>query len=210
MCELSNSRRSDSEGKTSWEDGDLAGAFTGQDYYQRLIAQANSVSIYRVIKYYNPKLTSGVTKIICPFKSHKGGREKTPSFQIFPETNSFYCYGCTAGSKTTDFVCKLEGTSKVDAAHKILSLFESSFDDSNFLDIQDVGETLELMIKFSSAVRIFRQSHFDEKSEVFIEHICSLYDQMNHKHKLTNNERLKSTIGKFIYIIDSYSPCYKL
>lgn len=35
---------------------------------------------------------------LCPF--HK---EKTPSFQIFTKTNSYYCFGCNKGGNTINF-----------------------------------------------------------------------------------------------------------
>jgi hypothetical protein len=211
MCELSNTGGSDSEGKTSWEDGDLREAFTGKDFYQTLIGQAGSIGLTRVIKLYNIKLPSGVTKITCPFKNHKGGRERSPSFQLFLHTNSFYCYGCQSHGNSVDFVSKMDGTSKVTAAQKILSLFESNFDEASFLDVQDLDGRMDLMVKFSNVVRNFRQTHFDEKSEAYIEAVCAAYDRLYAKHKLYNdNESLESAINKFIYVIDSYTPCYKL
>lgn len=211
MCELSNSNGSDSDGKTSWEDGDLREAFTGKDFYQTLISQAGSVGLSRVLKLYHVKVPAGVNKITCPFKNHKGGREKTPSFQLFFHTNSFYCYGCTSHGNSVDFVAKMDGINKVSAAQKILSLFEANFDEASFLDVQDLDGRMELMIKFSNAVRTFRHSHFDEKSETFIEHICTIYDRVYAKHKLhNNNEGLESAINKLIYVIDSYTPCYTL
>lgn len=203
MCELSNTGRSDNNSSTSWTDGDSSESFAGKDYYQKIIGQANSVSILKIFSIYNIKIPVGITKITCPLKSHKGGHERTPSFQLYLETNSFYCHGCTVWGKSTDLVSKMEGISKTDAASKILSLFQANFDESIYLDNQDIGEKLNLLTKFSDAVRNFRQSHFSEKSEIYIENICLVYDQLSDKHKL-NNEILKSIINKLIYVIDSY------
>ncbi len=38
---------------------------------------------------------------LCPFHN-----EKTPSFTIFPETSSFYCFGCHEGGDFIPFVMK--------------------------------------------------------------------------------------------------------
>lgn len=47
-----------------------------------------------------PLYQSGKTyKTLCPF--HK---EKNPSLVIFPDTNSWYCFGCGAGTTIVDFV----------------------------------------------------------------------------------------------------------
>ena len=43
---------------------------------------------------------------LCPFH-----QEKNPSFFIYPETNSFYCYGCQKGGNIITFVELLYGYS---------------------------------------------------------------------------------------------------
>ncbi|MBE6823503.1 MAG: DNA primase [Ruminococcaceae bacterium] len=40
---------------------------------------------------------------LCPFHS-----EKSPSFNIFPENGSFYCFGCGAGGDVITFIRKIE------------------------------------------------------------------------------------------------------
>ncbi|MBP3379682.1 MAG: DNA primase [Ruminococcus sp.] len=46
----------------------------------------------------------------CPFHS-----EKTPSFTVFPDTQSFYCFGCGAGGDVITFVMKAENLEFMDA-----------------------------------------------------------------------------------------------
>ena len=40
---------------------------------------------------------------LCPFHG-----EKTPSFNLYPETSSFYCFGCGAGGDVITFVKRIE------------------------------------------------------------------------------------------------------
>ncbi|MBQ7320440.1 MAG: DNA primase [Clostridia bacterium] len=40
---------------------------------------------------------------LCPFHS-----EKTPSFTVFPNTQSFYCFGCSAGGDVISFIMRAE------------------------------------------------------------------------------------------------------
>ena len=47
---------------------------------------------------------------LCPFHG-----EKTPSFTVYPETNSFYCFGCSAGGDVITFVKRIENLSYIDA-----------------------------------------------------------------------------------------------
>ena len=54
--------------------------------YKALIAKANSVDLSVILNHYNINYSN--TTIICPFKSHKGGREGSASFKIYLDTNS--------------------------------------------------------------------------------------------------------------------------
>ena len=46
----------------------------------------------------------------CPFHS-----EKTPSCTIYPEQQSFYCYGCGAGGDVITFIRRMENLSFMEA-----------------------------------------------------------------------------------------------
>ena len=47
---------------------------------------------------------------LCPFHG-----EKTPSFNLYPETSSFYCFGCGAGGDVITFIKKIENLDYLDA-----------------------------------------------------------------------------------------------
>lgn len=47
---------------------------------------------------------------LCPFHS-----EKTPSCTVYPETQSFYCFGCGAGGDVITFVMKSENLEYIEA-----------------------------------------------------------------------------------------------
>lgn len=66
---------------------------------------------------------------LCPFHS-----EKTGSFFVYPQTQSFYCFGCGTGGDTVTFIKKIENLEYVEAikflAEKAgLTVPESSVDD---------------------------------------------------------------------------------
>lgn len=50
----------------------------------------------------------------CPFHS-----EKTPSFTVFPGTESYYCFGCGAGGDAITFVMQSEGLEYRDAVEQL-------------------------------------------------------------------------------------------
>ena len=67
---------------------------------------------------------------LCPFHS-----EKTPSFNIYPENGSFYCFGCGAGGDVITFVMKIENLDYMEAVKFLaqragMSMPEDSVDDS--------------------------------------------------------------------------------
>ena len=47
---------------------------------------------------------------LCPFHS-----EKTPSFYVYPDTQSFYCFGCGAGGDAVTFTKKINSIDYVEA-----------------------------------------------------------------------------------------------
>ena len=51
---------------------------------------------------------------LCPFHS-----EKTPSFTVFPSTQSFYCFGCGAGGDAITFVMRMENLDYVSAVRTL-------------------------------------------------------------------------------------------
>jgi len=59
------------------------------------------VSLTRAGRYY---------KGLCPFHS-----EKTPSFIVYPDTQSFYCFGCGAGGDVITFIKKIENLEYMEA-----------------------------------------------------------------------------------------------
>lgn len=67
---------------------------------------------------------------LCPFHS-----EKTPSFTVYPDTQSFYCFGCTAGGEIITFTMRIENLDFAEAVKSLaqkagLSMPEDGFDDS--------------------------------------------------------------------------------
>lgn len=193
MHKLFNTTGSPGDIQTSGDTGNIAKAFTdvGKNFYKELINSANSIPILNIFKYYGLNIDAVNRKIICPFPGHKSGNEITGSFMYYPDTNTFWCFGCKIGVACCDFVANMDGINKVKAANKILSIFNS--DDVELSEINRINysERLDIMIEFSTTIRDFRNIYCDEKSFEFIENICLVYDQLNVKHNLTN-EALKS------------------
>ena len=67
---------------------------------------------------------------LCPFHG-----EKTPSFNVYTENGSFYCFGCGVGGDVITFIMKIENLDYVDAVKFLaqragMEIPENSYDDS--------------------------------------------------------------------------------
>jgi len=206
MRPLSNTARSDSSSETPGDSGNIAEAFTGKDYYQDLIDRANTVPIGSIFKLYHIRVDDYNRKTTCPFKSHKGGRETTPSFWFYPETNSYCCYGCRCGSRVVDFVAEMDHCTKIQAAHKVLELFGDDVDEDGVHDPASFAERLEIMMDFSTTVREFYQTYSAEDAWVYIEVACKKYDALNLKHQKLDSEALHRIVEQLKDYINLYKP----
>jgi hypothetical protein len=207
MCPLSDSTGSISNSQVSGEAGDIAEAFTGKDYYQDLIGQANKVPLIRIFKYYGIHADEHSRKITCPFKSHKGGRENSASFLYYPDTNSFCCFGCHVGgpfAHSCEFVAAMDGISRDKAAYKVLTLFGADIDEDLIYNKENLSERLEIMMDFSNTVREFHETFSNVEAQVYIEEACEKYDTLNIRKK-PDNEALR----RIVELIKEYIVLYK-
>lgn len=84
-----------------------------------------------VISTYVTLKRRGATLVgLCPFHN-----EKTPSFTVYPATQSFYCFGCGAGGDAITFLKKIENLDYLDAVKTLaqragLQMPQDGFDDS--------------------------------------------------------------------------------
>lgn len=84
-----------------------------------------------VISTYVTLKRRGATLVgLCPFHN-----EKTPSFTVYPATQSFYCFGCGAGGDAITFLKKIENLDYLDAVKALaqragLQMPQEGFDDS--------------------------------------------------------------------------------
>lgn len=83
-----------------------------------------------VAPYVNLKRAGRNLSGLCPFHN-----EKTPSFTVYPDTASFYCFGCGAGGDAFTFVRRMENLDYVEAVKRLadragVTIPEGNYDDS--------------------------------------------------------------------------------
>lgn len=130
---------------------------------------ANSCSLESIFKFYNLNINRHNPKSTCPFKSHKGGKEKSASFYFYNKTNSYWCFGCKNGSTPIDFVKNYEEISFLNAVDRILNIDKAKFVQ---LKQKPIDDLFEISLKFSDLVREKK----DYKSMKIYDDFVSNYD----------------------------------
>ena len=79
-----------------------------RSFIEQLVSQCDIEDLVR--SYVEIKKAGRTLKGLCPFHS-----EKTPSFVVYPESQSFYCFGCGKGGNAVTFVMEQESVSYPEA-----------------------------------------------------------------------------------------------
>lgn len=79
-----------------------------QEFIQELRARNDIESV--ISSYVNLRRRGRNLVGLCPFHN-----EKTPSFTVYPENGSFYCFGCGAGGDAITFIRKIENLDYIEA-----------------------------------------------------------------------------------------------
>lgn len=85
-------------------------------FLQELKYRADMYSV--ASRYVNLRKSGRVYVGLCPFHS-----EKTPSFNVFEDTQSFYCFGCGAGGDVITFIRRIENLDYVDAVKLLAQMY---------------------------------------------------------------------------------------
>ena len=82
------------------------------DFLQELKSRSDIADV--VSSYVNLRHSGRTLSGLCPFHS-----EKTPSFHVYPENGSFYCFGCGAGGDVITFIRRIENLDYMEAVRHL-------------------------------------------------------------------------------------------
>ena len=82
-----------------------------------------TLSVADVVAYYGVEVRRG-NKALCPLHN-----EKTPSFAIYRDSNSWHCFGCGVGGSVIDFVMAYCGLDALESAKRLDMDFNLGFFD---------------------------------------------------------------------------------
>lgn len=117
--------------------------------------------------YVNLSKRGRLVKGLCPFHN-----EKTPSFTIYTDSQSFYCFGCGAGGDAITFVRRIENLDYVEAVKVLadragMKMPEDGYDDSMAKHRQ------RILAANREAARFFHSTMMSESGRVGLEYFLS-------------------------------------
>ena len=80
---------------------------------------------------------------LCPFHS-----EKTPSFHVFPKTQSYYCFGCHAGGNIFSFIMQTEDLNFKEAVKYLASRAGINYEEKNYNGKKNLYEIMNMAAEY--------------------------------------------------------------
>jgi len=113
-----------------------------------------------VSSYVNLKKAGSRYTGLCPFHN-----EKTPSFVVYPNTKSFYCFGCGAGGSAITFVSRMENLTYHEALEVLAERSGIQLpQDNDYGGREDNRPSKKRVLEMNlAAAKFFRQCLFDER-----------------------------------------------
>lgn len=96
---------------------------------------------------------------LCPFHN-----EKTPSFTVYPESNSFYCFGCGAGGDVISFVRRMENLDYIEAVKSVAQLAGMPMPEDGYDDTLS-KQRMKLLSANREAARFYHERLMDPKNK---------------------------------------------
>jgi hypothetical protein len=221
MQEISNSTESNSDNSCEVKDSIVRESNDSQKDKSpfRLIHAANKkIRLFSVFKTYNISIKKNYNNqawsstITCPLPSHKGARERTPSFGYNFVQDRFFCLGCKCSGRAVEFIAEMEGKKRNQVAQSILDYYASKDYSQDILEesLDEEDPKIELMLLSVAAFfRNFYQTCSDVEKISQVDKIAWWFDsyltiragtKQNFK-SIIDVEELEARVSKVQYLL---------
>lgn len=129
------------------------------DFLQELRNRADIEST--ISSYVNLKRAGRISKGLCPFHG-----EKTASFTVYPDTQSYYCFGCGNGGDVITFIKNIENLDYIDAVKFLADRVGLDMPDENNYDSTMNKRRLRMLEANREAARFFHNSLGKKEGEI--------------------------------------------
>ena len=104
---------------------------------------------------------------LCPFHN-----EKTPSFTVYPESNSFYCFGCGAGGDVITFVRRMENLDYIEAVKSVAQMAGMPMPEDGYDDTLS-KQRMKLLSANREAARFYHERLMDPKNKEALDYFLN-------------------------------------
>ncbi len=115
-------------------------------------------------EYVDLKHAGRLTKGLCPFHN-----EKTPSFVVYPDTQSYYCFGCTKGGDAITFIRDIENLDYIEAVKFLSDKAGLQMPDEQY-DDTIIKKKKRLLEANKEAARFFHQYMLSKEGKVGLDY----------------------------------------
>lgn len=157
------------------------------DYIEELRRRADIETV--ISSYVNIKRNGKICRGLCPFHG-----EKTPSFTVYPDTQSFYCFGCGEGGDVISFIRSIENLDYIDAVKFLADKVGMDLPDDNSYDSTLAKHRLRMYEANREAAKFYSKQLFSLNGKAAVEY-CQ-------NRRLTRETVIKFGIG---YAPDSWT-----
>ena len=134
----------------------------------------NSADIVKVVaEYVTLKGAGSGLKALCPFHS-----EKTPSFSVSRDRQSFHCFGCGIGGDVFTFVMKIENVTFSEALRIVAEKHGISVPSQGGAEDRKAEERKQLMEMNERAIAYFRKALSAETASFVREEADAVVEDM--------------------------------
>ncbi len=133
------------------------------DYIEELRRRADIETV--ISSYVNIKRNGKISRGLCPFHG-----EKTPSFTVYPDTQSFYCFGCGEGGDVISFIRSAENLDYIDAIKFLADKVGMDLPEDNSYDSTLSKHRLRMYEANREAARFYSKQLFSQNGRAAVEY----------------------------------------
>jgi hypothetical protein len=160
MCQVPDSSRSNSRsgGKSQ---GPASGG--SSERFAHIKAANRKIRLIDVLRHYGFRIEKNHQRpiwsdnITCPLPSHKGAKERTPSFGYNFVSDHCHCFGCGFTGRAVEFISAYEGVTRTSVAEKILAQYGEDVSADDFKDYED--DITPVLLEGSKFLQALIQKH---------------------------------------------------
>lgn len=207
MCKISNTTRSPTGSDSQSKGSDDR---RGSEPFSHIKEANRKVKLIDILHHYGFKIEKNSQRpnwsnnIKCPLPSHKGAKERTPSFGYNFISDHAFCMGCGFTGRAVEFISSYEGISRTSVAEKILSQYGDNISSDESNDYED--DITPILFEGSKYIQEYVQKYKNNpKIMVYIDKLIwwlDFYLAQKASTKSINAEELKHRINKVKELLD--------